>query len=332
MMLDIMDALHQHRSDYLLSAAELSGQNGFDLADAVQMLHAEFPLVRITKGMAITDVPKVKIVELCSQHRHELTAANFPERINTCCCKFNRYVTAMLEAVQEGSSVAAYVFPQGSKVGTPKPAKGSDVGTELTGDAPKSQAGSGGRKGREEKKKKKGGLQKTKAGKTTLWKAANLDSPPAPLAKPSAVVTATGGKAAIQGDIPADKYDHARVDSKTFGNRWALLAYTQTGEMCRKLGQPLVCTQQLSAMGKGCEQAGCQFTHEYDKDIITLEEIQKYPVQEAFLVGCWNGLAGLPNKTRFSADAANVETLKKTLRRFCVEKVKDHAELEAETV
>ena len=332
MMLDIMDALHQQRSDYLLSAAELSGQNGFDLADAVQMLHAEFPLVRITKGMTITDVPKVKIVELCGYHRNELTAANFPERINTCGCKFNRYVTAMLEAVQEGSSVAAYVFPQGSKGETPKAAKAGDAGADLAGNAtPKSQAGAGGRKVREDKKKKKGDMQKTKAGKTIPWKDANLNGPPAPLAKPSAVGTATGGKAAIRGDIPADKYEHARVDSKTFGNKWALMAYTQTGEMCRKLGQPLVCTRTLSAMGKGCEQAGCQFPHEYDKSIITLEEIQKYPVQEAFLVGRWNGLAGLPNKTRFSADAANFEKLKKTLRRFCVEKLKDHAELEAET-
>ena len=119
------------------------------------------------------------------------------------------------------------------------------------------------------------------------------------------------------------------VSGKTFDNRWAVLSYSQTGEMRRKLGQPLVCTRHLSAIGY--RQPGCKFTHECDRDKITLAEIQKYPVQEAFLVGHWGGPTALPNEVRFPAEASNFEKTKKELRAFCDDKLKDHAELEAET-
>ena len=39
----------------------------------------------------------------------------------------------------------------------------------------------------------------------------------------------------------------------------------------------------------------------------------------------------MPNEVRFPADASNFEKMKKQLRAFCDEKLKDHAELEAET-
>ena len=48
-------------------------------------------------------------------------------------------------------------------------------------------------------------------------------------------------------------------------------------------------------------------------------------------MGRWGGPTALPNEVRFSAEASNFEKMKKKLRAFCDEKLKDHAELEAET-
>ena len=203
-------------------------------------------------------------MELCDGHRDNLTAENFPERVNTCGCKFNRYVSALFEAVSEGSSVAAYVNPRGGKSGPSAPVGTGDGGSDG------SQTGKGRRK-REQRKKQsdkikqlEGDLQKAKAGSATSsqipWHTAGLQGPPAPAAPGASVAQPTGAKAKVRGDIPQDEYEHPRVSGKTFGNRWAVLSYSQTGEMCRKLGVPLVCTRHLSAIG--CKQPGCKFTHE----------------------------------------------------------------------
>jgi hypothetical protein len=94
-LMDIIDALHQQRVEYLSAAAQLSGQTGFQAVNSVNMLRLEFPFCILPEGMTLTDVPEVRVMRLCSEHRHELTEFNFPKKYAPCGCEFDRYVLGM---------------------------------------------------------------------------------------------------------------------------------------------------------------------------------------------------------------------------------------------
>jgi hypothetical protein len=311
-LMDIIDALHQQRVEYLSAAAQLSGQTGFQAVNSVNMLRLEFPFCILPEGMTLTDVPEVRVMRLCSEHRHELTEFNFPKTYAPCGCEFDRYVLGMLGAVKDGSSVKDYVCPGSSSNGGVKRHQGVPRGAA----APNSDGDVADSEGATAKTKSQIRRERLAAEKMQLQELAKENAQ----LKSAALAPIGGSHDVVKGDSASDKFKHVRVGPHSFGEWWSELAYRQTAELMNEVGYtgPIICTQQLSHFGCHLRKTTCNFAHPEMNELtkFTLDKIQMYPVLEAFLVGRYDGPWQLQNSARWPEAGNNSKGLKEAIKAF----------------
>ena len=311
-LMDIIDALHQQRVEYLSAAAQLSGQTGFQAVNSVNMLRLEFPFCILPEGMTLTDVPEVRVMRLCSEHRHELTEFNFPKKYAPCGCEFDRYVSGMLGAVKDGSSVKDYVCPGSSSNGGVQRHQGVPRGAA----APNSDGDVADSEGATAKTRRQIRRERLAAEKVQLQELAKENAQ----LKSAALAPIGGSHDVIKGDSASDKFKHVRVGPHSFGEWWSELAYRQTAELMNEVGYtgPIICTQQLSHFGCHLRETTCNFAHPEINEMtkFTLDKIQMYPVLEAFLVGRYDGPWQLQNSARWPEAGNNSKGLKEAIKAF----------------
>ena len=175
-------------------------------------------LIRLPPSMSLTEVPEVKLMDLCSSHRNALTAQNFPQKNSVCGCRIDRYVMALFTAVKEGSSVEACVFP-GAKPAAAKPAA-TPKQQSLTrgGDGATAEPEAGAGKSKSALQRARRAVDKSELAKFRAGTAAPTST--GTLAKPQG-----GSHDMIKGDFKADTFAHVRIGPQSFGNGWAMLAY-----------------------------------------------------------------------------------------------------------
>ena len=302
MMLDIIDALHQQRADYVATAVQLVGRNGFEAVEALEMLRTEHPLVVMPKSMQLTDVPRCEIMRLCSQHRHNLTGDNFPEVYDQCGCQFSGYIKQLLRSVANGKSVRDCVLAYGPdplKTTNQTGSRGSGAESGYEADDNSSSAPKGNdAKNKKQRGKKATGLKKKRGDERKKQEKKKLE------------------KAKSGAPEKVKYHQYVRIGSKGFSQNWVPVAHRHTTDLCKDAGQPRLCSRALSA--KGCPydpkapnaiQGQCDFEHEFDKDKLNAAAIQKYPVLEGFLVAKFGGLHDLSNDDRWPEEAKSEKKL-----------------------